>query len=206
MGRITKDNLFKIFPKTNAETLASWVDPLNATCERYDITTAARTAAFVAQIGHESGEMKRIVENLNYSTEGLMTTFKKYFPNKTLADKYARRPEHIANLVYANRMGNGPESTGDGWKYRGRGLIQITGKNNYAALAKALGMTITQTLAFLDTKEGAAHSAGWFWSVNNLNGLADMTRFTEITKKINGGTHGLDDRKRLWNLAKYNIK
>ncbi len=202
MSRFTKDNLRKIFPATPAAVLEAWVDPLNHTVEHYDISTATRAAAFIAQVGHESGGLSTIKENLNYSQAGLLKVFGKYFPSEALAGKYARQPQLIASRVYANRMGNGSESSQDGWTYRGRGLIQITGKNNYAAFAKDMKMDLAKVPAYLETQEGAAMSAGWFWSSNGLNALADQARFTDITKRINGGTNGLADRKEIWARAR----
>jgi putative chitinase len=202
MSRFTKDNLRKIFPSTPAATLVAWVDPLNHTVEHFDISTVARAAAFIAQVGHESGGLTVIRENLNYSQSGLMKTFGKYFPSEAMAGKYARKAELIASRVYANRMGNGDEASKDGWTYRGRGLIQITGKFNYAAFAANMKMDISKVPEYLETQEGAAMSAGWFWSANGLNALADATRFTDITKRINGGTNGLVDRKEIWGRAR----
>lgn len=202
MSRFTKDNLRKIFPATPVATLIEWVDPLNITVEHYDISTVARAAAFIAQVGHESGGLTVIRENLNYSQAGLLKVFPRYFPTEALAGKYARQPQLIAARVYANRMGNGDENSKDGWTYRGRGLIQITGKNNYTALAKDMKMSLGAVTNYLETNEGAAMSAGWYWSINGLNALADQTRFTDITKRINGGTNGLADRKEIWGRAR----
>lgn len=196
----TASNLKIIFPTTSTTILTQWVEPLNKTIQRYQIDTRLRASAFIAQTGHESGELTAITENLNYSADALLRVFGKYF-SADQAKLYARNPAKIANRVYANRMGNGPESSGDGWKFRGRGLIQVTGKNNYSALAKSLNMTIDETIAYLETKEGAAMSAGWFWSTNGLNVLADANRFTDLTKRINGGTNGIAHRKALWNRA-----
>ncbi len=201
MTTFSVDNLRKIFPATKAETLKPYVEALNLTCEKFDISTTARKAAFIAQVGHESGGFVHIRENLNYSAQGLIGTFGKYF-NAERAARYARQPELIASRVYASRMGNGDEASKDGWKFRGRGCIQITGRNNYTALAKFLGKTLEETCAYLETHEGAVMSAGWFWSTNDLNEYADATRFTDMTKRINGGTNGLADRKEIWHRAK----
>lgn len=198
----SQSNLRRIFPSTPIGTLAAWVDPLNTACEHFEITTVARAAAFIAQVGHESGGLTTIRENLNYSQNGLRTTFGKYFPSDEMAGKYARQPQLIASRVYANRMGNGDERSQDGWIFRGRGLIQITGKFNYTAFAKSMKLDLLKATAYMETNEGAAMSAAWFWHTNSLNTLADQTRFTDITKRINGGTNGLADRKEIWLRAR----
>jgi putative chitinase len=133
-------------------------------------------------------------ENLNYSSSGLMKTFKKYFPDETVASQYAKQPEKIANRVYANRMGNGNEASGDGYKYRGRGLIQLTGKDNYTRFAESIETPVEEIPEFLGTFEGAVQSACWFWETNNLNQFADSGDMLTLTKRINGGYIGLEDR------------
>jgi putative chitinase len=198
---ITLQNLIQIFPATHQATLASYVDPLNLSCSRFDISNVERASAFIAQVGHESGGLSVTHENLNYSAHGLLTTFGTHF-NAATAERYAHKPQAIAARVYANRMGNGDEASQDGWTFRGRGLIQITGKELYTELASSLGKTVADTVAYLETEEGAAISAGWFWHSRNLNPLADASRFTDITKKINGGVNGLDARKALWAKAR----
>lgn len=198
----TVDILTSIFPNTPHKVLNQYVEPLNDICERFDISTKARAAAFIAQIGHESAGLTTTKENLNYSTQGLRRVFFKYFKTDAEAAKYARKPEMIASRVYANRMGNGNEASRDGWTYRGRGLLQCTGKNNYAALAKELGKTLDETVVFLETPEGAVTSAAWFWKTNGLNGLADHNRFTDITRRVNGGLNGFEDRKEIWVRAR----
>jgi len=160
-----------------------------------------RAAAFVAQTAHESGGFNFVKENLNYSAKGLMGTFKKYFPSDDIARQYERKPEKIANRVYANRMGNGPEESGDGYKYCGRGLIQLTGKDNYTRFAADLGISIDETVAYLETPQGAVSSAGWFWDNNNLNSYCDKDDFVTLTKRINGGTIGLEDRQHHYHTA-----
>lgn len=197
----TSQTLKLIFPQTPQATLNDWVDPLNLTITHFDITSRARACAFIAQVGHESAGLTATAENLNYSAEGLRRTFPKYFPTDALAQRYARNPRMIASRVYANRMGNRDETSGDGWLYRGRGLIQCTGANLYATLADDLEKTVAETIAFLETEEGAAMSAGWYWARNSLNVLADAEQFTNLTKRINGGTNGLADRKAIWNRA-----
>lgn len=166
-----------------------------------DINTNDRICFFLAQTAHESSYFKALIENLNYSKEGLLKTFPKYFTSST-ASSYARKPEKIANRVYANRMGNGPESSGDGWKFRGKGLIQLTGKNNHVGFAKDMNMSLDEAVAYLQTKEGAAMGAAWFWEVNNLNRFCDKVDMAGLTKAINGGSNGLSDRVKIFNLAK----
>jgi putative chitinase len=176
----------------------------NALCEIlpvYDINTPERVAAFVAQCAHESGGFKFLKENLNYRAESLMKTFPKYFPDLATAKQYEKKPEKIANRVYGNRMGNGDESTGDGFRYMGRGLIQLTGKNNYTLFAAAIDTPLEQVPEYLQTFEGAVQSACWFWEQNNLNQWADKKDIMTLTKRINGGTIGLEDRIKHYNHA-----
>lgn len=168
---------------------------LNKYLKEYNITTIFRISHFLSQVGHESLDFNVLSENLNYSAEGLQKTFKKYFPDSNIAWRYARQPSAIANRAYANRMGNGPEASGDGWKYRGRGAIQCTGKTTYSLFAKASGKPLEAVGDYLETLEGAVHSACWFWAVNGLNKAADTNDVVFVTKKINGGTNGLDDRR-----------
>jgi putative chitinase len=165
----------------------------------YEITTPQRQAMFLAQLAHESGSFRFVEENLNYSVEALQRVFKKYFPTDELALMYARQPEKIANRVYANRMGNGEESSGDGWKYRGRGIIQLTGKDNYAAFSLKANNNALLEPDLVAEPELAAMSAGWFWDTNGLNKLSDAGDVRAVTRRINGGFNGLADRE-----AKYN--
>jgi putative chitinase len=165
---------------------------------KYDITTVDRVAAFLAQCGHESLDFTVLQENLNYGAKGLMGLFKKYFPDEATAKAYERKPEKIANRIYANRMGNGPESSGDGYAHRGRGAIQLTGKLNYTAFANSIGLTLEDAIAYCETLPGAIESACWFWKKNKLNDVADKNDIVLLTKKINGGTIGLEDRKKHW--------
>lgn len=187
-------DLATLYPQTQKELLQASVEPLNAAMQHFDISTVQRAACFLSQVGHESGGFRAIVENLNYSADGLRKVFGKYFPTADLANAYARKPEKIANRVYANRMGNGPENSGDGWRYRGRGMIQLTGKHNYELFAKAMKMSLADTAAYLETREGAAMSAGWYWDVRGLNAMADQGLFKKMTITINGGLNGYDDR------------
>ena len=163
---------------------------------KYEITTVERVAAFLAQCGHESLDFTVLQENLNYGAKGLLGLFKKYFPNEALAKQYERKPEKIANKIYANRMGNGPEESGDGWAHRGRGAIQLTGKLNYQAFANSIGLTLEDAITYCATMDGAIESACWFWQKNKLNVIADKKDVLAMTKKINGGTIGLEDRKK----------
>ena len=142
-----------------------------------------------------------VKENLNYSAKGLMTTFKKYFLDETTAKRYERKPEMIANRVYANRMKNGDEASGDGYRFCGRGLIQLTGRDNYTKFALALDLSIEDTVEYLETSNGAVASAGWFWDNNKLNQYCDSGDFVTLTKRINGGTIGLEDRKHHYEIA-----
>lgn len=160
----------------------------------YHVNTPLRLAHFMAQIEHESG-LKPISENLNYSAAGLAKTFKKYFATIELANKYQRNPEKIANKVYANRMGNGNEESGDGWKYRGRGFLQITGHDNYLMLSKDTRIDCFDNPDLLLEEANAMISALWFWNKNKLNALADLDNIETITNRINGGFNGLEHRK-----------
>jgi putative chitinase len=176
-----------------------WYEALEQALPDYDINTPERVAAFMAQTAHESGEYRAIKENLNYRAASLRKVFPKYFPTDELANAYAQKPEKIANRVYANRMGNGPEESGDGYRYCGRGLIQLTGKSNYQAFADSIEITPEEVSEFLATFEGAVQSACWFWEANNLNQWADKGDIVMLTKRINGGTIGLEDRIKHYN-------
>jgi len=160
---------------------------------KYDIVTNERIAMFLGQCAHESGQFNIMTENLNYSAAGLLKTFKKYY-NPALANAHARNPEKIANHVYANRMGNGPESSGDGWKFRGHGFIQLTGRSNHTSFYNSLGLGIDAGLAYIKTLDGALESSCWFWKTNGLNAFADRIDIEGATRRINGGTNGLKDR------------
>lgn len=175
---------------------AQYVAPLQATAERYEITTPRRVACWLGQLAHESASFSRVVENLNYSAAGLLKTFPKYF-DAALAEEYARNPARIASRVYGGRMGNGSEATRDGWHFRGRGLIQITGRENYARCGEALGVDLTRRPDLLERPMYAALSAGWYWHEHNLNALADRLDMHAITRRINGGTNGAQDRVEL---------
>jgi putative chitinase len=199
---ITIELLQALCPKTKRSILEGYIEPLNTAAQYYDMfDNLNRAAGFLAQIAHESGGFTAVKENLNYSAKGLMGTFKKYFPTEDLAKQYERQPEKIANRVYANRMKNGDEYSGDGYRFCGRGLIQLTGRDNYTKFATDLGMSIEDTVAYLETPNGAVASAGWFWDNNNLNQYCDRNDFVTLTKRINGGTIGLADREHHYHLA-----
>jgi len=178
------------------------IDAIPDTAARFGITTPLRLAHFLAQCGHESGGFRATQENLNYSAKGLCGIFRKYFPSVTVAMQYERKPEKIANKVYANRMGNGNEASGEGWKYRGRGYIQLTGKENYKAFDATVPEDITANPDLVATKYALA-SAAFFFKKNNLWSIcdrgADMATVTSVTKRVNGGTIGLADRQKHFN-------
>ena len=171
-----------------------WYEALCQILPDYDIDTVPRVAAFLAQTAHESGGYRAIKENLNYKAESLMKVWPRYFPDMATAQRYAHKQEAIANRAYANRMGNGDESSGDGWKFCGRGLIQLTGKSNYQRYAESLEISLDEASEHLTTFEGCVQSAAWFWEANNLNQYADSGDILTMTKRINGGTLGLEDR------------
>ena len=199
---ITLELLQAVCPKTKSSILNGYVEPLNTVAEYYEmLENKKRIAAFIAQLAHESGGFNFTSENLNYSADGLRRVFPRYFPTDELAKQYARKPEKIANRVYANRMKNGDEASGDGYKFRGRGLIQLTGRDNYTRFAAALDMTLDETISYLETPNGAVVSAGWFWDNNKLNAYCDRDDFIGLTKRINGGTIGLEDRLHHYKLA-----
>jgi len=173
-----------------------WYRALTENIYFFEIDNEKRIAAFLAQTSHESMNYTRVIENLNYRWTSLRSVFPKYFPNDSLAKKYAHDQRAIANRVYANRMGNGPESSGDGWRYRGRGLIQLTGKYNYKKFGDSLGISLSEVPNFLETFDGAVISACWYWENKDLNYYADNDDIKSITKLINGGYIGLEDRIR----------
>ena len=171
-----------------------WLLWLQKTCDRYSINNVNRQSAFLGQCMHESNSFKVLQENLHYSANGLKSVWGSRFPTNEIADKYANHPDMIANKVYANRMGNGDEESGDGWKYRGRGIIQCTGKDLYKTLSNALNIDLISDPDMLLEMPYASMSAGWFWNRKQLNLLADSKDYKEMTKRINGGFNGLDDR------------
>jgi len=199
---LTLSQLNQMLP--NNQHVETWYGALIQLFPSYEINTPERIAAFIAQCAHESANFTVLKENLNYRWQSLRRVFPKYFPNDEIAQRYASMPnkqEAIANRVYANRMGNGPEESGDGYRYCGRGLIQLTGRDNYAWFAASLGIPIEQATEYLGTFEGAAQSACWFWETNNLNQWADTGDIKELTRRINGGYNGLEDRINHYNHA-----
>ena len=170
-----------------------WLAPLEETFVKYDISTPVRQACFIGQCAHESGNFKTLQENLNYSAEGLMKTWSSRFPNLEYASQYARNPAKIAGKVYNGRLGNTSEEEAS--KFLGRGLIQLTGKENYANCGSGIGVDLLSDPTLLLDPRYAALSAGWFWNKKGLNSLADSGDFETMTKRINGGLIGLDDRK-----------
>ncbi len=197
--QLTKQQLAELIPGN--PYLDNWLEALNEILPEYEIDTPKRVAAFIAQCAHESGGFRALKENLNYRAESLLKVFPKYFKTSEEANKYARQPEKIANKIYGGRMGNGPESSGDGFRYCGRGLIQLTGKENYTWFAASLEMPLEDVPEYLQTFEGAVQSACWFWETNNLNRWADTGDILTLTKRINGGTIGLEDRKKHYEHA-----
>jgi putative chitinase len=171
-----------------------WVDALNETFQRFGILSPIQQASFIGQCGHECGQFKILEENLNYKAETLMKLWKSRFPTIDIANEYARNPKKIANKVYASRMGNRDEASGDGYRFRGRGCIQLTGHANYFHAGQACGEDFVMNPDLVATPKYAAMTAGWFWSTHKLNQYADTRDFLMMTKKINGGIIGLDDR------------
>jgi putative chitinase len=188
----TKEQLKDMIPKN--PYVDQWFEAISEILPEYEITTPQRVAAFLAQCAHESGGFVFLKENLNYKAASLRRVFPKYFPDDSIAAQYAGKGEMIANRVYANRMGNGPEESGDGFRYCGRGLIQLTGKNNYTFFAGSLDIPVEEASEYLQTFEGAVQSACFFWEQNKLNQWADKGDILTLTKRINGGTIGLEDR------------
>jgi putative chitinase len=201
MDFFTEDAVRQLIPKV--KNFDEWYNNLVNILPEYDIDTPKRVAAFMAQCGHESGGFTLMQENLNYSAKGLVGTFKKYFPTEADAKPYERKPQMIANRVYANRMGNGDEASGEGWYFRGRGIVQITGKNNYTKCSQSLfeNNVLVENPDLLLESEYAIHSACWFWSAARLNELADSGDIKTMTKRINGGYIGLEDRINHYNHA-----
>lgn len=200
-------------PKVTQENLEKFFEPINAAMEKWDINMPRRMAMFLAQLAHETGGLKYMAENLNYSAEALLKVFPKYFYHPDVAKEYEHKPELIANIVYAGRMGN--LNPGDGWKYRGRGGFQLTGADNYRAYFKAVGLPLDSDPALIEGPVYAMDSSGWFWSMRGLNDIADRAdTFTKewkgtlcdpfhwISVKINGGFNGIEDRLKYYANAK----
>ena len=198
---LTAGQFADLFP--NCKDPEGWVDAMNEVFPKYEINTNRRVAAFIAQCGHESGGWRTFSENLNYSAKALDAVFGKYFVRAGRdADNYARQPEKIANVVYANRMDNGDAASGDGWRYRGRGPIQLTGKANYSKFASDMDVDVVNNPDTVsEDKEVALMSAIWYWNSNNLNRYADSGDIKTLTKRINGGYIGLEDRIHHWEMA-----
>jgi len=206
MPRLLKSELAGIMPHAQHD---KWLLPLSLAMHEFSITSPQRMAAFLAQIAHESHELNRLEENLNYSAKRLCQVWPKRFPTAAAAEPCANNPERLANRVYAGRLGNGNEASGDGWRFRGRGPIQLTGRSNYAACRKALGVDLIKSPYRLLEPGTAARSAAWFWSSRGLNALADHepgdddeADFRRITTIINGGTAGIAERTRYWASAR----
>jgi putative chitinase len=206
MSEITIDQLRAAVPSARPDDLTSYLEPLDETLARFEINTPARIAAFLAQIAHESGDFRHAEENLNYSWQALRTTWPSHFETDEIAQGYHRQPERIANRAYADRNGNGDEASGEGWRFRGRGLIQVTGRADYLAYSVAIGEpTVMTDPDQLKLPHHAALSAGWYWSSRGLNALADVgdeASFNKITQKINGGQIGKEDRLQNWAEAR----
>jgi putative chitinase len=195
---LSVDQFKKMFPACKNPDAV--VTAFNNDAAKYGVTTLDRVRAFLAQTGHESGGFNIMTENLNYSADGLLKVFAKRF-NAAEAKAYARQPQKIANRVYGGRMGNGPEASGDGFKFRGRGYIQLTGHDNYQAFATAIGKTLDEVVIYLGTTDGAMESALWFWKKTGLNEVADTKDIVTMTKKINGGVIGIVERQDLYKKA-----
>ena len=179
-----------------------WYDAMCEILPLWEIDTVPRVAGFIAQCGHESNNFKVLSENLNYSAKALDSLFSKYFSKAGRdANEYHRQPRKIANVIYANRMDNGDTESGDGWRFRGGGILQLTGRYNYTQFAEAVDMSVEEAVEYVRTKKGALDSACWFWDTNDINKYCDSMDIVGMTKRINGGTIGLEDRKKHWQHA-----
>ena len=201
MVTITLQNLQNIFPNTAVTTLTNYVEPFNTILPTYEINTNARVAMFLAQAGYESDYLQFTEGNFNFSADGLVRVFPKYFANTDVATPYAHQPEKIVNYVYAGRMGNNPAPSTDAWLYRERGLIQLCGKDNYISYSNYKHMSINDTITYLGTPEGVVDVAAWFFQTRKLNAIADTGDVSAATKVVNGGQIGLVGRTALYNLA-----
>jgi putative chitinase len=199
---ITDDSLKQIMPNLPEAKRAALLRPLQSAMNEFEVNTPKREAAFLAQIAHESMGLTRFVENLNYGAQGLMETWPKRFPDPAIAQRIERNPEKIANYVYANIIGNGDEASGDGWRFRGRGPIQITGKENYAKYGGLINVDLVNNPEQAAAPEAGFRIAGAYWRENGLNIAADAEQFKTITKRINPALKGLDDRLKYYALAK----
>lgn len=193
---LTTGQLTAILKQDDDELASKWLEGINKCLERFEINTPLRTAHFLSQIAHESGNFKHVEENLNYSAKALRTVFGKYFDDDAHAEQYHRKPKQIASRVYANRMGNGDEESGEGWEYRGRGLIQLTGKENYQKFSEACGEDVVAYPDLIPQRPDlCVLTAGWYWDSRGLNSFADDDDIRQITRRINGGYNGLEDRQ-----------
>ena len=197
---LTKDHIIHIL-HGNADA-AAWADAAMEILPKYEINTPNRIAGFFAQCGHESMNFTVLSENLNYRAETLEKLFSKYFSKsgRNAAD-YAKQPEKIANVIYASRMGNGDTASGDGYRFRGRGVVQLTGRDNYTAFGKSIGMTAEQVIEYVTTKKGALESACWYWASRKINIACDEGDIVKMSKLVNGGTIGLEDRRKHYEQA-----
>ena len=199
---LTAERLGAAMPRLSREGAAAWAPRLSAACARFDVSTPARLAAFLAQVAHESAELTRFEEGLDYSAARLCAVWPSRFRSLDKAQRYAHSPERLANLVYAGRMGNGDEASGDGWRYRGRGPIQITGRENVARCGAATGFDLLTHPELLFQIGVGSLSAAWYWHSRGLNELADRGGFDAISRRINGGTNGMEARRAYWRRAK----
>lgn len=209
MSAISQEQLASLL-NTAADNarVAVWLAPINAALTEWSISNTHRQAAFLAQILHESAQFNYLSENLNYSSVRLRQVWPRRFPTDSVALQYAGNPEKLANNIYANRLGNGDEASGDGWKYRGRGLIQLTGRDNYERCGRALKLDLLAQPDLLQEPAGAVRSAAWYWATAGLNELADIKPncvarddFIKICQRVNGGNVGLQSRLDYWNKA-----
>lgn len=200
---LTREILKEIMPHAKEVNIEFYLDGLNSLLAEYEINTPLRLAHFLAQIAHESGSFRYKSENLNYSAQALRSVFGKYFKTDEIANNYARDPEKIANVVYADRMGNGDVASGDGWRYRGRGLIQLTGCENYTHCGEMIGKDLqAEPDLVLEDPNVAVAAACWYWQSKKLNKYADLDDIKSVTKRINGGYNGLKDREEYLERAK----
>lgn len=206
--QVNRSQLLAFFSRANQETINGSVEPLNRIIQKFSINTKNRLCAFLAQIDVESGGLRFREENLNYSAERLLQVFPRYFKTIEEARRYAGNPQAIANRVYGNRMGNGPEESGDGWRFRGAGWIQLTGRNNFQAFANDNNMTIENAVNYARTLDGAWEVSGWFWNRNRLNVPADRGDIDEVSRIVNAGpagslssVHGLQERRNSYERA-----
>ena len=199
MQSLTLEQIKYLCPKNKTPEVL--LEVLNRILPKYEINTKERICCFLSQTIHESNQFTTLKENLNYSAAGLCATWKKRFPTMASAKPYTRSPEKIANKVYCDRLGNGNEASGDGWKYRGRGVIQLTGKANYEKLSKGIGKPLSECIDYCSTLEGGIESACWFWKTNNLNNYVKKNDFEGLTEAINGGLNGYAERQELHKIA-----